>query len=145
MDQEFQTRSREPISGQQICSVTFDGTQLIGGSIWDIPFTLPFPCNAFFLASVQSGDEANSAIMYFTPLQKPRNFSFNLLSGTEQIFYLNNAQILLGGVIYRGFFRFKEPVTSFFAAFGSENGHISRYTIAATNDPGFELHGGIYA
>jgi hypothetical protein len=143
MESDLTIRSRQSLSGPQIFFLLADFVGLIGGSIWDVPITLPFPCNTFFIASIRSGDEANSVAMYFQPLNRPRGSAFTSLNGTEQIFYLNTTNIVTGP-FYRSVIKFKESVTQFFLAIGTENGGASRYTIGCTNDKELKLTGGIY-
>ncbi len=134
--------SRQQPSGPQVFPLIIDKTGVFGGNFFDIPVALPFPCNTFFIASVQSGDEANSIIMYFNALNYPRGFPMTTLNGNEQIFWLTSFDAI--GPLYRTVIRFKEKITNFFVAIGSENGHLSRYCIFCTNDDELSVRGGIY-
>lgn len=136
--------SRQAVSGPHIFFALVDKAGVIGGNFWDIPVVLPFPCNTFFLCSVKAGDEANSIVMYLQSLNKPRGFLFTSLNGNEPLFYLNTTNIILAGPVYRGVIRFREAITSFFVAIGSENGELSRYCIGCSNDDELNLRGGIY-
>lgn len=144
MEQELNTRSRQYTSGPQITPLTFDFRALIGGNLFDIPVSLPFPCNCFFLASISQGGESNSLVMYFNKLNYKQGTSFvTNWQGLEQVFYFNVGQ-QAAGQNYRSVIRFKEPVTQFFLAIGTENGSGQRFTIFATNDDELELSGGLY-
>lgn len=138
-------KAREYLSGPRIFYLNFNFLNLIGGNIWDVPSQLPFPCDTFFIASVLSGTENNSAVMYFQPLNKPRNFPFNALSGQEQIFYLTrNPQVIVVGPTYYSVLKFKEKVMNPYFAFGTEIGHGGIYTIACSDDDGINIRGGLY-
>lgn len=134
--------ARQSLPGPQMFALTLDLRPLIGGNIFDLLQTLPFPCNTIFLASVQGGDEANSLAVSLVPTGIPTGTSFTALTGNQSLIFLTSN--LTTGPFYRTVIRFKEPVTRFFLHIGGENGHFSRFTLLCTNDEQLELVGGVY-
>jgi hypothetical protein len=126
-----------------------DKVGVIGGNFWDIPVTLPMPCNTFFIGSIRGGDEANSICISFVPTNRPRGFAFPG-DGTEKMFNMKmNSNIAGPGPNYYGLLRFGVSVQNVFFSIGSENGNLSRYSIGCCNDigddkKGFRIRGGLY-
>lgn len=138
-----QPRSRTYLSGPEIFWLIVDKVGVVGGSFWDIPFQLPFPCNTFFIGAIKTGDEANSIMMSFILQNKPRGFSFSNLTGTEQLFPMTSSNLAIGPHLY-SVLTFKEPSQLVYFNIGSENGNLSRYSIGCVGSTGFKIKGGLY-
>lgn len=136
-------RSRQYLSGPQIFWLVLSKQGVIGGSFWDILVQLPFPCTTFFIGSVVAGDEANSLWMSFIPLNKPRGTPFTSMTGQEQVFPLIGNQLVIGPHYY-SVLRFKQPSNLVYFHMGSENGHLSRYSIGCLVDRDLQISGGLY-
>lgn len=139
-EQEWQSRSRVYQPGPQIFFLNANFIGSIGGNHFDIPFQLPFPCNIFFIASINQGRENNTLGMSLVPTGLPTGTPFTHFVGTEQFFYLtgplNN---------YRSVIRFREPVfPQIFISFGTETGLPGQYTIGCVRGKKFWLRGGCY-
>lgn len=134
-------RSRQVISGPKIAYASFTLFPFIGGFFADIPVQCPFPINVVFLASVKTGDEADTLFISLAPTGKPRG-STPPVSGTEQIFYLTSN--VATGPTYRTVVRFEQPVLNFFVSAGSENGHLPNFTLGLVEDDALQLSGGIF-
>lgn len=139
-EQEWQSRSRQILSGEQIFFLNANFIGSIGGNHFDIPFQLPFPCNTFFIASVNQGRENNTLAMSLIPTGLPTGTPFTTLKGTEQIFYLT------GPITnYRSVIRFKEAIFPLiYLSFGTETGLPGQYTIGCVRGKQFYLRGGCY-
>lgn len=137
-------RSRQYLSGPTIFWALVSKLGVVGGNYWDIPISLPFPCNTFFIGSIKEGDEANSLYMSFMPTNKPRGTSFATLTGQEQIFPLNPAQLLLSAPHYYGVLKFKEASNLVYFHMGQENGELSQYSIGCVVGTDFDIKGGLY-
>lgn len=137
-------RSRQYLSGPTIFWAVVDKTGVIGGNFWDIPVQLPFPCNTFFIGSIRSGDEANSLWMSFMPTNKPRGALFTAMTGQEQVFPLNGSQLILAAPHTYCVLRFKDVQNTVYFHMGSENGALSRYSVACAQGFDINIRGGLY-
>jgi hypothetical protein len=138
-------KSRQYLGGPEIFWLVIDKVGSIGGNIWDIPVQLQRPCNTFFIASVKSGDEANTLAMSFIPMNKARGTSFvSGLTGQEQLFFMKCTGVEGGTPFYFGVLKFKEAVQQLYFHMGTENGEASRYTIGCVAGTDFDIRGGLY-
>lgn len=133
-------RSRQVLSGPQIAYLTITGGAVATG---DIPLNLPFPCNAFFIASVKTGQENSTIAFHLAKLQKTYAGVALTALGTEP--WIPMTAPPAGGPVYRTVIRFKEPIfPQAFVDLGAEGGANTVLTIGVVRDDNFLLSGGIY-
>jgi hypothetical protein len=134
-------RSRPYVSGPQIFFLHF-AFQTIGGAQFDQRFNLPFPCNSFFLVSINK--TANSLFLHLTPTNRsnPTGSATVTVLGNEEWFPMTALQ--LASTNYWAAIRFKDPIQIMYLSGGSETGTSTILTLACVADDTLIVNGGMW-
>lgn len=132
-------RSRQQPPGPQIFFQTIQNPGPNAQA--DLLFTLPFPCNSFFLSAVKGGTEASSIFLHLVPIGRIYTAAAIAALGTEPWISLNTNPST--GPQYRTVVRFNEKILQVYFDVGVEGG-AGPLTVACVADDSLQITGGLY-
>lgn len=117
-------------------------TPQVGNAQSDVPFDLPYPCDCFWLSSINAA--ANTVFLHLNPLGKVYNGAGILafITGNEEWYQLSAAQTV-SGPPYFGVLSLPSKSTRIYLDVGKENGGVTTLTIGCSDKPVL-LTGGVY-